>query len=171
MAGCKQAEWEGPELSSPAFEEMNMSNLEPATQLTTVVLVIVFASGIILTLGILWLQQRSKIRALQVLRAYAERGDEPPASVVEAVALAVRPPTASLTPATPPRRLTRGEHLAHVAGSVVLAAGSAGIAWWRVPEEGDPGVLMVVAVIAAVFFSGAAAARLVLAFTTADGRG
>ena len=65
---------------------------------------------------------------------------------------------------------TREQHLAHVAGSVVLALGAAGIAWWRMPDEGPPGALVMWAVVIAIFFAGSAAARLVGVFTAPSGR-
>jgi hypothetical protein len=131
------------------------------------ILGMVFCTGIIITVGVVWLQNRTKMRAIELLKIYAEKGQEPPASVLEAVHKVNWPPGVASPP--PPRPPTRGDHLSHVAGSVVLSAGAAGIAWWRY-QTGEPGALMVLAIIAAVFFAGAAAARLVAALTTRDGR-
>ena len=61
-------------------------------------------------------------------------------------------------------------HLAHLAGSVVIGLGAAGIAWWRMPDKGEPGPLVIWAVVIAIFFAGAVAARLVGVFTTPSGR-
>jgi hypothetical protein len=143
-----------------------MPNLDHSTQVTFVVLLIVFSTGIIIALGVTWMQQRSKNRAIDLLRVYAEKGQEPPAGVLDAVHRVNWPPGVAAPP--PPRPATRGEHLSHVAGSVVLSAGAAGIAWWRA-QIGDMGAWMIVAVIAAIFFAGSAAARLVAALTTRDG--
>ena len=48
--------------------------------------------------------------------------------------------------------------------------GAAGIAWWRWPDEGEPGPLVIWAVVIAIFFAGGVAARLVGVFTTPSGR-
>lgn len=138
-------------------------------QITGLVLGIVFGSGIIISVGVTWLQQRSRIKAIEVLKTYADRGEEPPPSVLEAVARINWPPGVVAPP--PPRPPTRGDHLSHVAGSTVLALGAAGVVWWRaLAGRGAPEPLLVVAIIVAVFFAGAAAARLVAALTTGDER-
>lgn len=143
--------------------------MDHSAQVTGVVLAIVFVSGIIITLGVTWLQQRSKIKAIEVLKTYAERGEEPPAAVMDAVTRINWPP--GMPAPQPPRRPTRGEHLSHVAASTVLALGGAGVAWWRATAgRGAPEPLLVIAIIVAVFFAGAAAARLVAALTTGDER-
>ena len=115
-----------------------------------------------------WVEYRSRTRALDVLRVYAEKGQEPPASVMGAIAAVAwvdRPGTAPV-PGGPSSRPTRENHLAHLAGSVVCGLGAAGIAWWRWPDEGDPGPLVIWAVVIAIFFAGGVAARLVGVFTT-----
>ena len=118
-----------------------------------------------------WVEYRSRSKALHVLRVYAEKGQEPPASVMGAltVATASREPTAS----APPRLLpapTREHHLAHLAGSLVCAVGAVGIAWWRWPADGNPGPLVIWAVVIAIFFAGGVAARLVGVWTAPSGR-
>jgi uncharacterized membrane protein HdeD (DUF308 family) len=121
-----------------------------------------------------WVEYRSRSQALDVLRVYAEKGQEPPASVtsaIGAVASAGAPfVNAAPVPAGAWSRPTRENHLAHLAGSVVCGLGAAGIAWWRMPDEGDPGALVIWAVIFAIFFAGSVAARLVGVFTTPSGR-
>ena len=128
-----------------------------------------------------WVDYQSRSQALDVLRVYAEKGQEPPASVTSAIgafaatgnafgragSTVVR---AAPAPAPPCSRPTRETHLAHVAGSVVCGLGAAGIAWWRVPDQGAPGALVIWAVVFAIFFAGSAAARLVGVFTTPTGR-
>jgi len=139
--------------------------MDHSVSITTVVLLIVFSAGTIITLGIVWQQQRTKNKGFEVLKTYAEKGQEPPASVLEAVHRINWP----FPPPPLPRRPTRGEHLSHVAGSVVLAIGAAGVAWWR-SQLGEMGGLTIIAVIVAIFCAGAAAARLVAALTTRDER-
>jgi hypothetical protein len=121
-----------------------------------------------------WVEYRSRTQALDVLRLYAEKGQEPPASVTSAIGAFASAGTPFVNAAPPPAwahsRPTRENHLAHVAGSVVCGLGAAGIAWWRMPENGEPGALVIWAVIFAIFFAGSVAARLVGVFTSPSGR-
>ena len=109
-------------------------------------------------------------KALDVLRVYAEKGQEPPASVTSAIGAVASAGTpfnsAAPAPAGAFSKPTRENHLAHVAGSVVCGLGAAGIAWWRMPDDGEPGALVIWAVVIAIFFAGSVAARLVGVFTT-----
>jgi hypothetical protein len=59
---------------------------------------------------------------------------------------------------------TRGNHLAHAAASSVIAAGLAGLVWWRVSAYGEKGAWIVIGILAALFFAGSVAARLVYAY-------
>jgi hypothetical protein len=146
-----------------------MTQLDHSTQVTAMVLLIVFGSGIIITLGIVGMQLRARLKAIEVLKTYAERGQDPPAGLVEAIHQIGKPPPPAVPPA--PRAVPRAEHLAHFAGSIVLALGAAGVAWWRNAERlpGRAEGLMVFAIIVAIFFAGSAAARLVGVLTTRDG--
>lgn len=127
-------------------------------------------TGILIVVGIAWFQHRSRSKALDLLRAYAERGEDPPASVVEALdAIATWGPGPKPRTTTPSKP-TRTDHLTHVAGSVVISLGSGWVAWWRMPVEGEPGGLVITAVIVAIFFAGAAAARLVAALGAPRGK-
>jgi hypothetical protein len=136
--------------------------------LGVIVLVLVFSAGTIITLGIVGMQLWAKLRAIDVLRIYAERGEEPPASVVEAVNQVGRPPS---PPPPPPPHLRRGWHFSHFAGAIVIAIGAAGIAWWQwlTPSRLAPGATIIAAVVA-ILFTAHAAARLVAALNS-DGRG
>jgi len=67
-------------------------------------------------------------------------------------------------PRTPP---TRGGHLAHAAANAVLAAGLAGLAWWRISAFGESGGGVGIALLAALFFAAGLAARLVGAYYAA----
>jgi hypothetical protein len=121
-----------------------------------------------------WVDHRSRRQAFDLLRVYAEKGQEPPASVISAIGAAVSAGnpfgSAPPPPAGPFPRPTRANHLAHLAGSVVCGLGAAGIAWWRWPGSGEPGALVIWAVIFAIFFAGSVAARLVGVFTTPSAR-
>ena len=79
-----------------------------------------------------WVEYRSRTKALDVLRVYAEKGQEPPASVMAALTVAAVPKEqpAHAPPGMWPRP-TREHHMAHLAGSFVCAVGAIGIAWWR----------------------------------------
>jgi hypothetical protein len=121
-----------------------------------------------------WVEYRSRSQALDVLRVYAEKGQEPPASVTSAIGAVASAGTPFMNAAPGSAgavsKPTRENHLARVAGSVVFGLGAAGIAWWRMPENGEPGALVIWAVIFAIFFAGSVAARLVRVFTTPSGR-
>ena len=105
---------------------------------------------------------RTRTRALDLLRIYAERGEEPPASVLQAVTGAsgwARPPQPGAHP-----RQTRGGHLAHAAGNAVFTVGLTGLTWWRFSTSGEYGGWVIALSLAALFFAAGLAARLVGAF-------
>jgi len=136
--------------------------MESGDQFATIVLGLVFSAGTVITISILWLQLRGRMKALDVLRAYAERGEEPPVQVIEALTnVSGRTPPATAVPATPQ---TRGGHLAHAATNAVLAAGLAGLAWWRISAFGETGAGVCIALLAALFFTAGLATRLVRAY-------
>lgn len=105
-------------------------------------LVLIFGTGIAIAVSIAWFDHRTRTKAIDVLRIYAERGEEPPASVVQ-----------TLTPisgwprqgwprqpdVTGPQRSTRGRYLAHVAANTVFVAGLSWLAWWRFSATGEAG--------------------------------
>jgi len=127
-------------------------------------LVLVFSTGTVITIGIVGLQLRAKLKAIEILKVYAERGEEPPAAVVEAVSQIGR------SPQPPPPHLRRSWHLSRFAGAVVLSAGGWGVFAWRVRvPHPDPDWLMVVGIVVGVFFAAHALARLTAALTS-DGR-
>jgi hypothetical protein len=130
-------------------------------------LCIVFGTGIAIPVSIAWLEHRTRKRGLDTLRIYAERGEEPPAPVIEAVTKVtnVWGNPSHPWPATPQ---TRGNHLAHAAASTVIAIGLAGIVWWRVSAYGEKGAWIVIGCLAALFFAGSVAARLVYAYYAPD---
>lgn len=120
-----------------------------------------------------WVEYRSRSQALDVLRIYAEKGQEPPASVMGALTVAAAPTAPAAHASLPPSVFpgpTREKHMAHLAGSLVCGLGATGVAWWRWPADGNPGPLVIWAVVIAIFFAGGVAARLVGVFTTPSGR-
>jgi Flp pilus assembly protein TadB len=136
--------------------------------LEVVVVSIVVGMGVSIPISAIWMEHRTRTRALDVLRVYAERGDEPPASVLQALTgVSGRPHRLDL-PTT--KRQTRGGHLAHAAANAVFAIGLTGFAWWRVSLTGEAGTLVIVVVLAALFFAAGLAARLVGARYTPDER-
>ena len=119
---------------------------------------IIFGTGIVIVVSIAWLEYRKHTKALDVLRLYAERGEEPPAAVIQALT------AVSGKPATPPAPTPRSWHLAHVAANAVFTVGLGGFAWWRYVDTGEAGTLVIVSIFAALFFAAGMAARLVGAY-------
>lgn len=127
-----------------------------------IVLVVVFSTAITIPVSLFWFDHRTRTRALDLLRIYAERGEEPPASVIQAVTGAsgwARPSH----PGEHPRQ-TRGGHLAHAAGNAVFTVGLTGLTWWRFSTSGEYSGGVLVLSLAALFFAAGLAARLVGAF-------
>lgn len=122
---------------------------------------VVFAIIVPLYWG-LWGMHRTNTRTLEVLRIYAERGEEPPPGVLAALPMPQQ--GAGRTPAAP--RLGRSAHLEQFVYSAGMAAAAAGIAWWRIADGGGPQWVVYAAVIAAVVMGAGALARLVAALST-----
>jgi hypothetical protein len=131
--------------------------------------VLVFGTGIAIAVGIAWFDHRTRTRALEVLRVYAERGEEPPASVIQALT------RVSGFPKGPPpddnkdrlgRPRTRGGFLAHAAASAVFAVGFSAFAWWRYAALGDASPSVMIAIFLALFNAASMAAQLVGAYYT-----
>ena len=132
---------------------------DPQLVRTIIVMSLVLGTGIIIVLAISWAEYRKHLRSLDILRVYAERREEPPASVVEALtALSGRPPYAPRWPRP------RSWHLSHIAANAVFTVGFAGVAWWHLGETGEAGKLVIVCIFAALFFAAAIAAQLVGAY-------
>src|SRR4051812_38553411 len=126
------------------------------------VLVVVFGTAITIPVSMFWLDHRTRTRALDLLRTYAERGEEPPASIVQAVTGVsgwARPPQPGEK-----RPATRGHHLAHAAGNTVFTIGLAGLAWWRFSVFGAATPWLIPSILGALFFAAGLAARLVGAY-------
>jgi hypothetical protein len=138
-----------------------MPYLDHSAQVVLVVVPFALLFTAAIVIATLWMPFQAWLKSMELLKAYAARGEEPPARILEAMHRSGAP----LRPAT------RGDHLTHLAGSLVLAIGLAGVAWWLSPANAGPGMLggwgplsMILAALGAVFFAGSAAARLVAAF-------
>ena len=133
-------------------------------------------AGISVPITGLWLDHRRRTRALDILRVYAERGEEPASSVLNGL-MTVASPWAS--PSIPKagdsdnrdrigRPRTRGGFLAHAAANAVFAAGFSGFAWWRYTDLGEASTGVIVSILVAMFFAASLAAQLVGAYYAPD---
>jgi hypothetical protein len=131
---------------------------------------LVFGTAITIPVSIAWFEHRTRKRGLDTLRIYAERGEEPPASVIEAVTKVTNvygnPQPAWGTPHPPAKPQTRANHLAHAAASTVIAMGLAGLVWWRVSAYNEKGAGIIIAILVALFFAGSVAASIHREFHT-----
>jgi hypothetical protein len=136
--------------------------------------ILICGMGISIPLLFIWLDHRTRTKALDVLRVYAERGEEPPASVTQALTWVsgwprgVSTAAGKVDPSDNRDRLgrprTRGGFLAHAAANTIFAVGFSGIAWWRYSESGQTSAGVIVATIVALFFAASVAAQLVGAY-------
>jgi hypothetical protein len=142
--------------------------------LQIVVVALVIGTGITIPVLISWFDHRTRTRALDVLRVYAERGEEPPVSVTQALTWVSGWPKAA-----PPaddnrdrigRPRTRGGFLAHAAADAVFAAGFSWFAWWRYGDLGEASTGVMVCIFVALYFAASTAARLVGAYYAAPGK-
>jgi hypothetical protein len=129
------------------------------------VFVIVVGMGVSIPLLWVWFDHRTRAKALDVLRAYAERGEEPPASVTQALTWVsgwpkVAPP-ADDTKDRIGRPRTRGSFLAHAAADAIFAAGFSWFAWWRYSDLGEASTGVFVSIFVAMYFTASMTARLV----------
>ena len=56
-----------------------------------ILVIIVFGAGISVPITGLWLDHRRRTRALDILRVYAERGEEPPSAVLNGLTTVASP--------------------------------------------------------------------------------
>jgi apolipoprotein N-acyltransferase len=136
-----------------------MPYLDHSAQVTGVVLLVIFLPGLIVGLFAIWTSYKARMKGIDALRIYAEKGQEPPASLLEAIRPAAPPQ---------PRRQTRAEAISGLAFAVVMAAGAAGFAWWASEHHGDSGLPMLAGVVAIVF-AAIALAQLAAALTARNG--
>ena len=128
------------------------------------VLIIIFGTGIAIAVSIAWFDHRTRTRALEVLRVYAERGEEPPSSVLQTLtSVSGWPPKVDATEKHDRlgRPYTRGSFLAHAAADAVFAAGFSSFAWWRYSDLGEASTGVMVSIFVALYFAASTAARLV----------
>jgi hypothetical protein len=131
-------------------------------------LILIFGTGITIPVSIAWFEYRTRTKALDVLRVYAERGEEPPASMVQALTPISGWPRQLPAGITASKRSTRGRCLAHAAANTVFAIGLSWLAWWRFTATGEAGPGVIVAILVALFFAAALAAQLVGAYYAPD---
>jgi hypothetical protein len=141
--------------------------------LQIVVVALVMGTGITIPVLISWFDHRTRTRALEVLRVYAERGEEPPVSVTQALASVSGWPKAPTLQATDNkdrigRPRTRGGFLAHAAANTVFAAGFLSFAWWRYTDLGEASTGVMVSIFVGMFFAASVAAQLVGAYYAPD---
>ena len=115
----------------------------------------VFPLVMILTL------HRQRMKALEILRSYAEKGEEPPAAMAELLMRQIGEPNRKWQ-ATP-----RGLLLKRFMGLVWIACIAGAIAWWRV-DAGGPRLAVYAAVTSTVFFGVIAFGLLLAALTTRE---
>jgi hypothetical protein len=107
-------------------------------------------------LAMVYTIHRQRMKALEILRSYAEKGSEPPPAVAELLFKQVVEPDQKWK-ATP-----RGSLLQTSLGHFFAGCTFAGVAWWRI-EVGPPRWAIYIAVCSAVFFGVAALAQFVAA--------
>lgn len=99
---------------------------------------------------------RQRMKALEILRSYAEKGSEPPPAVAELLFRQVVEPEQKWK-ATP-----RGSLLQTSLVHLFIACLFGGVAWWRL-DVGPPRWAIYIAVCSAVFFGVTALAQFVAA--------
>lgn len=131
-------------------------------------LILIFGTGISIPVSFMWFDHRTRTKALDVLRVYAERGEEPPPSVTQALTWVSGWPRFNVDASDNRDRLgrprTRGGFLAHAAANTVFAVGFSGFAWWRYTELGEASTGVMVSIFVALFFAASVAAQLVGAY-------
>jgi hypothetical protein len=104
---------------------------------------------------------RANMKALEVLRAYADKGIEPPPAIVEILTRQMGETEA----AHAGREI--GKKAGNFTGLLVAACVADGIAWWRMNAGGPQWVVYLFA-ISAVFWGARAIWFLLAAFTTSE---
>jgi hypothetical protein len=104
---------------------------------------------------------RGNMKALEVLKSYAEKGIEPPPAIIEMLTKHMGE--------TESERAGReiGKKAGNFTGLLVAACIAGGIAWWRMNEGGPQWVVYLFALIA-VFWGGLAIRFLLGSLTTSE---
>ena len=103
------------------------------------------------------LTYRGRMRALEILRIYAERGEEPPAAVAE-------PLLRQLSETGQARRASaRAQRLSHLVSSLFMAGAAGAIAWWRIAATGKADIAFYLATAIAVTCAAGAVGQLTAA--------
>jgi hypothetical protein len=130
-----------------------------------VVVILVLGTAISIPVLIAWFDHRTRTRAIDLLRTYAERGEEPPASVMQALTSVSGWPKRPSAPDDGRDRIgrprTRGGFLAHAAADAVFAAGFWWFAWWRYADLGEASTGVMIAIFVGLYFAASTTARLV----------
>ena len=104
---------------------------------------------------------RHRMKALDLLRSYAEKGVEPPAAVTELLTKHVSEPGEKW------KSTARGSRLQAFVGLVFMACVLGSIGWWRI-DAGGPAWAVYAAVGSAAFFGVTALGFLVAALVSSD---
>ncbi len=111
------------------------------------------------------LAHRARLKELDILRTYAEKGVEPPPAIVEALSGQAQQHKAAAKQASEQAAVRASVHLSHFVGSLFAAGLTGGLAWWA-SEGRAPEWLFYGAVIVTIACVAGAAARLVAVITT-----
>jgi hypothetical protein len=103
---------------------------------------------------------RGNMKALEILRSYAEKGIEPPPAILELL-------TRQIGDAEAAEARRKGRKAGNFTGLLVASCVGGGIAWWRMNEGGPQWVVYFFAA-SAVFFGIRAITYLFTAFTTSE---
>jgi hypothetical protein len=88
---------------------------------------------------------RLNMRALEILRSYAEKGIEPPPAIVEMLTRQI----SGTQPAQAGREI--GQKAGNFTGLLAAAVAGGGVAWWRMNEGGPRWVVYLFAATALLF--------------------
>lgn len=128
-----------------------------------------FAIAISLTIGVIaylgTLEHRRRMRALDVLKLYAEQGVEPPAAVTDRLAEQILEPEKS--PSLSQKR--RGALMQGFMGLLYAGCANAGITWWLMDAEGPKWAIILMTCGTAFFAIGATGMLLGALVTYARG--
>jgi hypothetical protein len=115
-----------------------------------------FLAFAVFPLTMVWAIHRHKMKVLEILRSYAEKGIEPPAAVTEVLL------RQSADPGQKWKSTPRGSLLNTFGIHLWIACIFGCIAWWRL-DAGNPRWLIYIAVGSAVFFALLAVGQLAAA--------